>query len=114
MGPAEGKTAVITGGASGMAWRSAKLFIEEGAYVFIFGRRQEALDEAVKLIGRNCDRARAAKGSVSDEPTSTDCYDTVKRGRGTLDVVLRQCRHGEAVPLGEITAQHFDATFDPN
>src|SRR5258707_1166741 len=53
MGKLEGKVAVITGGSSGMALASAKRFVEEGAYVFITGRRQEALDEAVKLIGRN-------------------------------------------------------------
>src|SRR3984893_4537887 len=53
MGKLEGKVAVITGGSSGMALGSARRFVEEGAYVFITGRRQEALDEAVKLIGRN-------------------------------------------------------------
>jgi NAD(P)-dependent dehydrogenase (short-subunit alcohol dehydrogenase family) len=53
MGKLEGKVAVITGGSSGLALASAKRFVEEGAYVFITGRRQEALDEAVKLIGRN-------------------------------------------------------------
>jgi len=53
MGKLEGKVAVITGGSSGMALASAKRFVEEGAYVFITGRRQEQLDEAVKLIGRN-------------------------------------------------------------
>ncbi len=53
MGKLDGKVAVITGGSSGMALATAKLFVEEGACVFITGRRQEALDEAVKLIGRN-------------------------------------------------------------
>src|SRR5262245_32662368 len=53
MGKLEGKVAVITGGSSGMALASAKRFVEEGAHVFITGRRQEALDEAVRLIGRN-------------------------------------------------------------
>ena len=58
MGKLEGKVAVITGGSSGMALASAKRFVEEGAYVFITGRRQETLDEAVKLIGRNVTAVR--------------------------------------------------------
>ena len=53
MGNLEGKVAVITGGSSGLALASAKRFVEEGAYVFITGRKQDQLDEAVKLIGRN-------------------------------------------------------------
>ena len=64
-----GKTAVITGGATGIGRAAAKRFIEEGAFVFIFGRRQKALDTAVADLGPN---ARAVKGSVSDWPTSTD------------------------------------------
>ena len=59
-----GKTAVITGGATGIGLASAKRFIEEGAFVFIFGRRQDALDAAVAVLGSN---ARGVKGSVSDE-----------------------------------------------
>ena len=58
-----GKTAVITGGATGIGFAAAKRFIEEGAFIFIFGRRQEALDAAVADLGPN---ARAVKGSVSE------------------------------------------------
>src|SRR5438067_12892741 len=64
-----GKTAVITGGATGIGFAAAKRFIEEGAFVFIFGRRQEALDAALADLGPN---ARAVKGSVSDLAASTD------------------------------------------
>src|SRR5918992_489297 len=66
MGKLEGKVAVITGGSSGMALASAKRFVEEGAYVFITGRRQEALDEAVKLIGRNVTGVRGDAANLDD------------------------------------------------
>jgi uncharacterized protein len=76
-----GKTAVITGGATGIGLAAAKRFIEEGALVFIFGRRQEALDAAVAELGPN---ARAVKGSVSDEADLDRLYAAVKAERGTL------------------------------
>ena len=66
MGKLEGKVAVITGGSSGMALASARRFVEEGAYVFITGRRQEALDEAVKLIGRNVTGVRSDAANLDD------------------------------------------------
>src|SRR6266436_4996693 len=76
MGKLEGKVAVITGGSSGMARASAKRFVEEGAYVFITGRRQEALDEAVKLIGRNVTGVRGDAANLDDLDR---LFDTVKR-----------------------------------
>ena len=66
MGKLENKIAVITGGSSGMALASAKLFVEEGAYVFITGRKQEALDEAVKLIGGNVTGVRGDAANIDD------------------------------------------------
>ena len=78
MGKLEGKVAVITGGSSGMALASAKRFVEEGAYVFITGRRQEALDEAVKLIGRNVTGVRGDAANLDDLDR---LFDTVKRKR---------------------------------
>jgi NAD(P)-dependent dehydrogenase (short-subunit alcohol dehydrogenase family) len=86
-----GKTAVITGGATGIGRAAAKRFIEEGAFVFIFGRRQDALDAAVAELGPN---ARAVKGSVSDEADLDRLYAAVKAERGTLDHRLRQCGGG--------------------
>ena len=65
MGKLEGKVAVITGGSSGMALASARLFVEEGGYVFITGRRQEALDEDVRLNGRNVEGVRGDAGVVT-------------------------------------------------
>jgi len=101
-----GKTAVITGGATGIGRAAAKRFIEEGAFVFIFGRRQEALDAAVAELGPN---ARAVKGSVSDEADLDRLYAAVKAERGTLDIVFANAGAGSQLPLGEIDAEHLDA-----
>jgi NAD(P)-dependent dehydrogenase (short-subunit alcohol dehydrogenase family) len=106
-----GKTAVITGGATGIGRAAAKRFIEEGAFVFIFGRRQEALDAAVAELGPN---ARAVKGSVSDEADLDRLYAAVKAERGTLDIVFANAGVGSQLRLGEITAKHIDETFDIN
>ena len=106
-----GKTAVITGGATGIGLASAKRFIEEGAFVFIFGRRQEALDAAMAELGAN---ARAVKGSVSDEADLDRLYAAVKAERGTLDVVFANAGVGSQLALGQITAEHIDETFDTN
>ncbi len=111
MGKLEGKVAVITGGSSGMALASAKRFVEEGAYVFITGRRQEQLDEAVKLIGRN---VTGVRGDASNLDDLDRLFETVKREKGKIDVLYASAGTGEAVPLGEITEQHFDAAFDLN
>jgi len=106
-----GKTAVITGGATGIGLAAAKRFIEEGAFVFIFGRRQDALDAAVAKLGPN---ARAVKGSVSDAADLDRLYAQVKAERGTLDVVFANAGAGSPLPLGKITAEHIDDTFNTN
>src|SRR6202522_3285164 len=111
MGKLEGKVAVITGGSSGLALASAKRFVEEGAYVFIMGRRQEQLNEAVKLIGRNVTGVRGDAANLDDLDR---LFDTVKREKGKIDVLFASAGKGEAVPLGEITEQHFDAAFGLN
>jgi NAD(P)-dependent dehydrogenase (short-subunit alcohol dehydrogenase family) len=108
MGKLEGKVAVITGGSSGLALESAKRFVEEGAYVFIVGRRQEPLDEAVKLIGRN---VTGVRGDVSNLDDLDRLFDTVKQEKGKIDVLFASAGKGEAAKLGEITEQHFDAGF---
>jgi NAD(P)-dependent dehydrogenase (short-subunit alcohol dehydrogenase family) len=106
-----GKTAVITGGATGIGRAAAKRFIEEGAFVFIFGRRQEALDAAVADLGPN---ARAVKGSVSDPADLDRLYAAVKAERGTVDIVFANAGTGSQLPLGKITAEHIDEVFDTN
>jgi len=111
MGKLEGKVAVITGGSSGMALASAKRFVEEGAYVFITGRRQKTLDEAVKQIGRNVTGVRGDAANLDDLDR---LFDTVKREKGRIDILYASAGWGEAQPLGEITEQHFDTIFDLN
>ena len=105
MGKLEGKVAVITGGSSGLALASARRFVEEGAYVFITGRRQEQLDEAVKLIGRNVTGVRGDAANLDDLDR---LFDTVKREKGKIDILFASAGKGEFVPLGEISEQHFD------
>ncbi|MCE4371221.1 SDR family NAD(P)-dependent oxidoreductase [Xanthomonas hortorum] len=106
-----GKTAVITGGATGIGRAAATRFIKEGAFVFLFGRRQDALDAAVDDLGPN---ARAVSGSVSDEADLDRLYAAVKAERGTLDIVFANAGAGSPLALGKITAAHIDETFDTN
>jgi NAD(P)-dependent dehydrogenase (short-subunit alcohol dehydrogenase family) len=111
MGKLDGKVAVITGGATGIGRAAAKRFIEEGAFVFIFGRRQEALDAAVAELGPN---ARGVKGSVSDEADLDRLYAAVKAERGSLDIIVANAGVGSLLPLGKLTAEHIDETFNTN
>src|ERR1700743_858564 len=106
-----GMTAVITGGATAIGRAAAKRFVEEGAFVFIFGRRQEALDAALANLGPN---ARAVKGSVSDEADLDRLYAAVKAERGSLDIVFANAGVGGQLALGKITAEHIDETFGAN
>ncbi len=106
-----GKTAVITGGATGIGLAAARRFIEEGAFVFLFGRRPEALAAALAELGPN---ARAVQGSVSDEADLDRLYAAVKAERGTLDVVFANAGAGSPLPLGQLTAAHIDETFATN
>ncbi len=106
-----GKTAVITGGATGIGLAAARRFIDEGAVVFIYARRQEALDAAIAKLGPN---ARAVQGSVSDEADLDRLYAAVKAERGTLDIVFANAGAGSMAKLGAITAKHIDETFDTN
>ena len=106
-----GKTAVITGGATGIGLAAAQRFIEEGAFVYIFGRRQDVLDAAVAELGPT---ARAVQGSVSDLADLDRLYAAVKAERGSLDIVFANAGAGGPLPLGQITAQHVDDTFATN
>jgi NAD(P)-dependent dehydrogenase (short-subunit alcohol dehydrogenase family) len=112
MGKLEGKIAVITGATSGLALATAKLFVAEGAYVFITGRRQEQLDKAVKEIGKNVTGVQGDAGSL---PDLDRLYEKVKAEKGRVDVLYASAGIGEFnVPLGSITEAGFDNTFNVN
>ena len=108
----ENKVAVITGATSGMALATAKLFAEEGAYVFITGRRQKELDEAVQAIGKN------VTGVLCDSSNLADLdrlFDVVKKEKGAIDILYASAGVGEfGFPLGAITEEHFDKNFNLN
>jgi NAD(P)-dependent dehydrogenase (short-subunit alcohol dehydrogenase family) len=111
MGKLDGKVAVITAATSGMALATAKLFVEEGAYVFITGRRKERLDEAVKAIGRN---VTGVKSDASNLYDLDRLYETVRKERGKIDVLFASAGFGEFAKIGEISEEHFDKTFNLN
>src|ERR1700712_3653111 len=94
-----------------MALAGAKLFVEEGAHVFISGRQKDALDEAVELIGRNVTGVQADSAELDDLDR---LFETVKQEKGSLDVLWASAGMGEQAKLGEITEEHFDATFSLN
>jgi NAD(P)-dependent dehydrogenase (short-subunit alcohol dehydrogenase family) len=105
------KVAVITGATSGMGLAAARRFVAEGAYVFITGRRQEQLDEAVKVIGKNVTAVRADSSNL---PDLDRLYETVKRVKGRIDIVYANAGNWAFGQLGEITEEQFDSVFDLN
>ena len=107
----DGKIAVITGGNSGIGLATAHRFVDEGAYVFITGRRQSELDAAVTQIGKN---VTDVQGDVSNLADLDRLYDTVKQQKGRIDVLFANAGLGEFAPLGPITKAHFDKTFNVN
>ena len=111
MGKLQGKVAVITGGSTGIGMAAAKLFVREGAYVFITGRRQKELDEAVKAIGSN---VSGVQGDVAKLADLDRLYDTVGRVKGRIDIVFANAGVAEFAPLGSITEEHFDKLFNIN
>jgi NAD(P)-dependent dehydrogenase (short-subunit alcohol dehydrogenase family) len=111
----EGKIAVITGGSSGIGLATAQRFVEDGAYVFITGRRQSELDVAVNQIGKNNNNnVTGVQGDVSNLADLDRLYATVKEQKGRIDILFANAGVGEFAPLGEISEAHFDKTFGIN
>src|SRR5215831_10003045 len=107
----QGKIAVITGGSSGIGLATARRFVEEGAYVYITGRRQSELDKAVKLIGRH---VAAVQGDVQSLDDLDRIYAKVAKEKGKIDILVVSSGFVEHQKLGEITTSHFDKTFGIN
>lgn len=106
-----GKIAVITGGSAGIGLSAARRFAEEGAYVFITGRRQTELDSAVKAIGANCAAVRA---DASKPVELARLFDTVKAAKGRIDILFANAGVYEFTPFGTITEEAYDKMFDIN
>jgi len=107
----KGKTAVITGGNSGIGLAIARRFVAEGAHVFITGRRKEQLEVAVKLIGEGVE---AVPGDVTDSSDLERLFTLVREKTGTLDILVVNSGVGDVSPLEHITFEHFDKVFDVN
>src|SRR5580692_4067407 len=111
MSKLQDKVAVITGGTTGIGFAAADLFVKEGAYVFITGRRQKELDQAVKGIGRN---VTGVQGDVAKLSDLDRLYETVKATGRRIDIVFANAGLGEFLALGKITEEHFDKLFNIN
>ena len=107
----EGKVAVITGGSSGIGLATAQRFADEGAHVFITGRRQAELEGAVRQIGK---RATGVRGDVSNLADLDRLYAAVKQEKGRIDVLFANAGGGSFAPLGAISEEQFDTTFGSN
>jgi len=111
MSKLEGKIALITGGNSGIGLATAKRFVNEGAYVFVTGRRDAALAEAVKEIGKN---VTGVQGDVSNLNDLDRLFAQIKREKGKLDIVFANAGIVEFARLGTITEEHYNSVFDIN
>ena len=111
MGKLEGKIALITGGNSGIGLATAKQFVDEGAYVFITGRREQELAAAVKEIGSN---VTGVQGDVANLGDLDRLFAQIKREKGTLDIVFANAGAAKSAPFGTITEEHYDAIFNIN
>ena len=105
------KVAVITGGSNGIGLATAKRFVEEGAYVFITGRRQSELDKAKAEIGSN---VTTVQGDISNLDDLDGLYEIVKKEKGSIDIIVANAGFVEMLDTANVAPAHFDKTFDVN
>jgi NAD(P)-dependent dehydrogenase (short-subunit alcohol dehydrogenase family) len=110
-GKLAGKIALVTGGSSGIGLATARQFIEEGAFVYITGRRQAELDAAVETLGSQAKGIRADASKLADLDA---LYAEIQKDKGRLDVLFVNAGGGSFAPLGQISEEQFDQTFDTN
>jgi NAD(P)-dependent dehydrogenase (short-subunit alcohol dehydrogenase family) len=110
-GKLNGKVALVTGGNSGIGLATAKRFVDEGAYVFITGRRQKELDATVKEIGKN---VTAVQGDVSNLADLDRLFAQIKKEKGKIDIVFANAGVAKYAPLGKITEDLYHSIFDTN
>ena len=111
MGKLQGKTAVITGGSSGIGLATAVRFVAEGAHVFIVGRRQSELDKAAGIIGSN---VTAVQGDITSLDDLDRLYEVVRREKQSLDIIVAGAGYVEVASTEAVTPEHFDKTFGIN
>src|SRR5580693_8219737 len=111
MGKLDGKVALITGGNSGIGLATAKRFVQEGAYVFITGRTQSKLDEAVRQVGSN---VTGVQGDVAKPADLDRLFERIKKDKGKLDIVFANAGIAKYAALGTIDEEHFDSIFAGN
>jgi NAD(P)-dependent dehydrogenase (short-subunit alcohol dehydrogenase family) len=111
MGKLNGKIALVTGGNSGIGRATAKAFVEEGAYVFITGRREKELSAALKQIGKN---VTAVQGDVSNLADLDRLFAQIKKEKGKLDIVFANAGVAKYAPLGKITEEFYNSIFNIN
>lgn len=107
----ENKIAVVTGGTSGIGLAAARLFIEEGAFVFLTGRRQSELDDAVTGLGENAIGVRADSSNLGDLDL---LFQRVSEVKGRIDILFANAGNFSHLPVEGITEAHYDETFDTN
>ena len=107
----QGKVALVTGGTSGIGLATAKLFVAEGAYVFITGRRETELKSAVKEIAEN---VSGIQGDVSRLKDLDRLFAQIKQEKGKLDILFANAGTAKYAPLGTITEEFYDSIFDVN